>query len=79
MSSPGGAGFFAPVKWFVGPTYWVEGLSSDIPIADLSALYEILQAVSVSSFEPILLEQLFMKIDTKKPHLKIPKHLEINY
>ena len=43
------------------------------------SLYEILQVVSVSSLEQISLEELLVKVDTRKPHVDIPNQLEINY
>jgi len=43
------------------------------------SLYEILQVVSVSSLEQIPLEELFVKVDTRKLQFDIHKQLEISY
>jgi len=43
------------------------------------SLYEILQVVSVSSFEQIPLDELFVNVDTRDRDIDIPKQLELNY
>ncbi|MBE7540669.1 MAG: transposase [Opitutaceae bacterium] len=43
------------------------------------SLYEILQIVSASSLEQVLLQELFTKVNTSSPSFDIPKQLETNW
>jgi hypothetical protein len=57
---------------------WIEAIAKQKKHLTLS-LYEILQIVSASSLEQVVLEELLVKVNTRDERIDIPNQLEINY